>query len=418
MGHVSMDMNTDASQPVNARAPLSTNRAWTAAIALGIAAFAMVSTEFLPVGLLPGMARDMGVSEGRAGLMVTLPGLLAALAAPLIIALAGSIDRRKLLAVLVGLLVLSNVIVALSGSLLFALVGRVLLGLAVGGFWTIGGSLGPRLMPGPASAKASAIILSGVSMGTVAGVPAGAWLGELLGWRWAFGASAAISLLVLGLLMAALPPLPGDASGRGLRDVPSLLRLPKVRLGLAAIVLVFVGQFASYTYISTFLLQLGGVAPAALGVILLAYGLAGFAGNLLGGWLAGRSSRAAAVSTGILLGLSVILLVLLGRSFWSSLPLTIAWGLGFGMLPIAMQTWMFSAAPRQIEAVQAVFVSVAQAAIGVGALVGGVLVDHLGVSNALWFGAAGAILMALVMSLGGFSREWRTSFDRMRPDAN
>lgn len=148
------------------------------------------------------------------------------------------------------------------------------------------------------------------------------------------------------------------------------------------------------------------------------YGLAGFSGNLLGGWLAGKNSRAAAISTGILLGLSVILLVLFGRSFWSSLPLTVAWGLGFGMLPIAMQTWMFAAAPRQIEAVQAVFVSVAQAAIGFGALTGGVFVDNLGVSSALWFGAAGAILMALVMSLGGLSRDWQTDLNRVRQGLN
>lgn len=394
-------MQATSSTDAGSVAAASTSSGWTAVVALAVAAFAMVSTEFLPVGLLPRMAPELGTTEGRAGLLVTLPGLLAAFAAPLVIALAGAIDRRKLLAVLVALLAISNAIVAVSGSLLFALIGRVLLGLAVGGFWTIGGSLGPRLKPGAASARASAVILSGVSLGTVAGVPAGAWLGELLGWRWAFGASAAVSLLVLGLLWAALPPLPGNNAGRGLRDVPSLLRNGRVQLGLVAIVLVFVGQFASYTYISPFLLQVGGVTPAALGLILLGYGVAGFVGNLFGGWLASRNTRAAVVLTGVLLGLAVVLLTLFGRGFWSVLPLTVLWGLGFGMLPIAMQTWMFTSAPRQIEAVQAVFVSVAQAAIGLGALLGGLLVDHLGVSSAMWVGAIAAMLMAAVMGLGG-----------------
>lgn len=394
-------MQAPSSTEAEAVPTASESSGWTAVVALAVAAFAMVSTEFLPVGLLPRMAPELGTSEGRAGLLVTLPGLLAAFAAPLVIALAGQIDRRKLLAVLVALLAVSNAIVAVSGSLLFALAGRVLLGLAVGGFWTIGGSLGPRLKPGAASARASAVILSGVSLGTVAGVPAGAWLGEILGWRWAFGASAVVSLLVLGLLWTALPSLPGDKTGRGLRDVPSLLKNGKVQLGLVAIVLVFVGQFASYTYISPFLLQVGGVAPTALGVILLGYGVAGFVGNLFGGWLASRNTRAAVVFTGVLLALAVVLLTLSGRGFWTVLPITLLWGLGFGMLPIAMQTWMFSSAPRQIEAVQAVFVSIAQAAIGLGALLGGLLVDHLGVSSAMWLGAIASMLMAAVMGIGG-----------------
>lgn len=381
---------------------------WTAIIALAVAAFALVSTEFLPVGLLPQIARELGITEGQAGLMVTLPGLLAAFAAPMTIAFAGNIDRRWLLGGLLGLLVLSNVAVAFSGSFTFILLGRVLLGLAVGGFWTIGGSLGPRLKPGADAAKASALILSGVSIGTVAGVPAGALLGELMGWRWAFGVASAVSVSVLVLLLAVLPPLPASESSKGLRDIPELLKEPKVRLGLIAIVLVFVGQFASYTYISPFLIQVTGIAPVALGGVLLGYGVAGFLGNIVGGWLASRSLRGALVATGLVLGLSVLLLVLLGSSAWWAVPLTIVWGLGFGMLPIAMQSWMFGAAPNKLEAVQAVFVSVAQAAIGSGALLGGQVVDHFGVSSALWLGASAALATAVVVAIGTRAQRSRT----------
>jgi len=381
---------------------------WTAIIALAVAAFALVSTEFLPVGLLPQIARELGITEGQAGLMVTLPGLLAAIAAPMTIAFAGNIDRRWLLGGLLGLLVISNVAVAFSGSFVFILLGRVMLGLAVGGFWTIGGSLGPRLKPGANAAKASALILSGVSIGTVAGVPAGALLGELMGWRWAFGVASVVSLSVLVLLLAVLPPLPASESSKGLRDIPDLLKEPKVRLGLIAIILVFVGQFASYTYISPFLIQVTGIAPVALGGVLLGYGIAGFLGNIVGGWLASRSLRGALVATGLVLGLSVLLLVLMGSSAWWAVPLTIVWGLGFGMLPIAMQSWMFGAAPNKLEAVQAVFVSVAQAAIGSGALLGGQVVDHFGVSSALWLGAAAALATALVVAIGTRAQPGRT----------
>lgn len=388
---------------------------WTSVVALAVAAFALVSTEFLPVGLLPQIARELAITEGQAGLMVTLPGLLAAIAAPMTIAFAGNIDRRWLLGGLLGLLALSNIIVALSGSFAFILIGRVLLGLAVGGFWTIGGSLGPRLKPGAQSAKASALILSGVSIGTVAGVPAGALLGELMGWRWAFGVASVVSFAVLGLLLKVLPALPASESSRGLRDIPGLMREPKVRVGLLAIVLVFIGQFASYTYISPFLIQVTGIAPVALGAVLLGYGIAGFLGNIVGGWAASRSLRGALVATGLVLGISVLLLVLLGSSAWWAVPLTIVWGLGFGMLPIAMQSWMFGAAPKKLEAIQAIFVSVAQAAIGSGALIGGQVVDHFGVSSALWLGAAAALATAAVVALGTRAERRGDSFVPTQP---
>lgn len=392
-------MSITTSTAADAAPTGAASSSWTAVAALAVAAFALVSTEFLPVGLLPQIAKELGISEGQAGLMVTLPGLLAAIAAPATIAYAGKVDRRWLLGGLLALLAVSNMLVALSGSFALILVGRVLLGLAVGGFWTIGGSLGPRLQPGNAP-KASALILSGVSIGTVAGVPAGALLGEVMGWRWAFGAAGLVSVAVLGLLLSVLPPLPASESSKGLCDIPDLLKEPKVRLGLFAIVLVFVGQFASYTYISPFLLQVTGVAPVALGAVLLGYGVAGFLGNIVGGWAASRDLRGALVATGLVLGLSVLLLVLLGQSAWWAVPLTIVWGLGFGMLPIAMQSWMFGAAPKKLEAVQAVFVSVAQAAIGGGALLGGQVVDHFGVSSALWLGAIAALATAAVMALG------------------
>jgi len=391
-------MNTVTSTAEDMVPAATPEGSWTAVAALGIAAFALVTTEFLPVGLLPQIAQELGQSEGRIGLMVTLPGLLAALAAPLTIAFAGRLDRRWLLGGLIGLLAFSNLLVAVSGSFLAILFGRVLLGLAVGGFWTIGGSLGPRLKPGAQAARATAVILSGVSLGTVAGVPAGALLGEAMGWRWAFAAASVVSLAVLVLLLALLPALPVQASSKGLREVPSLLREPKIRLGLWAIVLVFVGQFAAYTYISPFLLQVTGIAPVALGGVLLGYGVAGFIGNLLGGWVASWSLRGAVVTTALVLGLSVLLLVLTGQSAWWAVPLSIVWGLGFGMLPIAMQSWMFAAAPKKLEAVQAVFVSVAQAAIGSGALLGGQVVDQFGISSALWLGAVSAIATAIVVA--------------------
>ncbi|MFW0887909.1 MFS transporter [Pseudomonas sp. P105] len=153
---------------------------WSAVVAIGVGAFMLVTAEFLPVGLLPQIAQDLAISEGQAGLMVTAPGMVAACAALLTISVGKHIQRQHALLALLSLLVISNALVACANSLAVLVAARMLLGVAVGGFWTIGVSLGPRLRP-DAIGRATSVIFSGVTVGTVAGVPAGTLLGELLG---------------------------------------------------------------------------------------------------------------------------------------------------------------------------------------------------------------------------------------------
>lgn len=370
---------------------------WMAVLAVGIGAFALVTSEFLPVGLLPQIAGDLGVSPGQAGLMVTLPGIVAAVMAPFTLAFAGTLDRRHLLCALLALLAVANLAVAFAGGLATVLLGRIVLGIAIGGFWTIGGSLGPRLRPGAEGAKATALIFSGVSVGTIAGMPIGTLAGGMLGWRTAFGLATAVALLVVAVLMAVLPSLKPRAQ-QGLGDVGGVLALPKVRLGLLAILLIFAGQFGAYTYITPYLLRHAGIGAAAISAILFGYGAAGFAGNLLAGWAAARSAKRTLAATAALMGGSIALLLAAGNHAWLAVPLLMLWGLGFGMLPIAVQSWLFSAAPHKLEAVSAVFVSSAQASIGAGALLGGLLVDHFGLPSALGLGALATLITAALIA--------------------
>jgi len=379
----------------NAAAPAAS---WTAVGAIGVGAFALVSSEFLPVGLLPQIARELHISTGQAGLMVTVPGFAAAIAAPLTLAFAGRLDRRHVLCALLVLLALANLTVTLAGSFAMVLLGRTLLGVAIGGFWTVGGSLGPRLRP-DAAAKASSLIFAGVSVGTVAGVPLGTLLGNLLGWRMAFAGATTVAVAVLGLLLLALPPVPAQGS-RSLASVPALLVLPKIRIGMAAVLLMFAGQFASYTYIAPYLLGHKGLAAALIGPILFGYGAAGLAGNLLGGWAAGRSVRGALAATAALMGGAVLLLLVSGPGLPALAPVLL-WGLAFGMLPIAMQSWLFSAAPDRLEAVSALFTFSGQAAIGIGALLGGLVADRVGLTGAMGLGAAAGLLTLLLVALTG-----------------
>jgi predicted MFS family arabinose efflux permease len=369
---------------------------WAAVFAVAVGAFALVTTEFLPIGLLPDIARDIGVSEGQTGLMVTLPGLLAAIGAPSVIGFAGGLDRRRVLGGLLILLVASNVVVAAASAFPALLIGRVLLGIGVGGFWAVGGSLGPRLRPGHEGPWATSIIFSGVSVGTVAGLPAGALLGNLLGWRMAFIAAAAVAVLVTAALLIVLPSIPPE-EGSGLRGVPSLLKLRVMQVGVVGTVLAFAGHFLGYTYIAPFVDSAAHIRGASLSVVLLAYGVAGFVGNMASGWAAQRSVRGTLALCCALLGLSIAVLVLGGTMPAVAVIAVVIWGFAFGALPIAMRMFMFSAAPDRLESTAAVFVSVAQLSIGGGALIGGLIVDHVGLEATLWAGTVCTLLTAVLV---------------------
>lgn len=365
---------------------------WAAIAALGAGAFALITAEFLPVGLLPQIANDLGISKGQAGLMITTPGAAAACSAILTISVAQAVDRRYVLWFFLGLMAISNLLVACAGGLTQLLVGRLLLGVAVGGFWTIGVSLGARLRPGEAG-RATSIVFSGVTLGTVAGVPLATLLGSLFGWRIAFAASAALAVLILMVLVKLLPVIHPERSS-GISQVPAVLRLRKVRVGLVAVVFIFVGQFMAYTYVAPFLAQVSDIGPTLLSGVLLSYGIAGVFGNLFCGWLVGRDVRRAVLGTALLMSGSLLSLLLTRGSHLATVAGMVAWGFAFGMLPIAIQSWIFSAAPDRMESVAALFVAVTQLAIGSGALLGGLIVDHYGVVGALGTGAAGALMAA------------------------
>lgn len=290
------DLAQSAETSVASQPPAS----WAAVAAIGVGAFALVTTEFLPIGLLPQISQELGISSGQTGLMVTTPGVVAALAAPLALAFAGTLDRRHALCALMALLALANLTVAFADNFFMLMVGRIMLGIAVGGFWTIAGALGPRLRPGMQGGRATSLIFSGISLGTVAGMPAGTLIGGIAGWRNAFGIATAIALLVMAALLALLPSIKLVA-GKGLKEIPVVLGINKVRIGVLAIVLIFIGQFSAYTYITPFLIEEIGLPSAAIGAVLFGFGALGFGGNLIGGWAIGRNVQLAFVSSVLML---------------------------------------------------------------------------------------------------------------------
>jgi predicted MFS family arabinose efflux permease len=380
----------------------TTWRAWAAVLSVALGTFLLVTSEFLPIGLLTQMASSLGVSEGIAGLSITIPGLVAAVAAPGLTVVVGRTDRRLLLLGLTVLICLSNLIVAMAPHLSVLLIGRILLGIAVGGFWAFAVAAGRRLVHERSGARATALISAGISIGTVIGVPAGAQIGELFGWREAFVASAVFGVVVLVTQFIYMPSLPMKLA-INLRHMLGLFSIPKARIGLLVTLLIMAGQFAGYTYLEPFLRQIPGVDQTSLTSMLFTYGVSGFVGTFLGEAAASKGIRRAFVGAGVLLGGTVLLGGFFAQGIASAFLLASVWGLAFGAIPVCMQIWMYHCAPDAYEGGAALFVGVAQIALAIGSFMGGVVVDSSGVGSALILG--GVLCLASAIVLAFFARE-------------
>lgn len=360
---------------------------WPAVGALSLGVFGLVTAEFLPASLLTAMAADLHVSEGTAGQSVTATALVAAVAAPCLPLLTSRLDRRSVMLALTVLLVLSNVLAVLATSLPLLLVARVLLGLALGGFWALSGALALRLVPPDRFARAMALVLTGVSVATVCAAPIGAWMEQQWGWRSAFWAAGGVSLVTLAVQWFTLPALP-PRDRPDLRVLGELLLRPGVRVALLAVLLIISGHFAGFTYIRPLMENVTHLSVGAITAILLGYGIGGFFGNLVGGALAERSERRAVMLGGALIAVLAAGLLVGGGSAWFTAVAIVLWGFAFGAFPVGFQTWIVRAAPDQAEGAGGLLVAAFQVAIATGAIGGGLLVDHVGARGGPLFAVA------------------------------
>ncbi|MHC8319865.1 MFS transporter [Pseudomonas sp. GB2N2] len=387
--------------PIGAETPVAAP-AWLAVGSLAVSTFASVTCEFLPVGLLTNIASSLNVSEGTAGLMVTLPGVTAALGGPLLLTASGRLDRRAVLLVLSALLVVSNVLAALAPNLAIMLVARVLLGLCVGGFWTFAPSATGHLVPSAMQPKAMSYILAGISVATVAGVPAGALLGNFAGWRVAFAVSALLAGTVLILQLRVLPALPA-ARAISPRDLLEPFNRVGARLGLGVTFFLVAGHFSGYTYLRPMFQQLFGLTEGNVVSLLLIYGTAGFVGTLVGGRVVARNARAVALLAATVIAGVLFSAVLVDGGWLGGGPITagiagLVWGAAFGLVPVSMTGWMLEALPQAQESGQAMLVTFFQLAISVGALAGGLVFDAQGIVSTLLLGGGSCLIAVAVIS--------------------
>lgn len=378
----------------SARTPL---KGWLAVLAVTLGIFSLVTTEILPIGLLTPIGEDFRITPGTAGLTMTLPGFLAALAAPAVTVAAGRLDRRGLLCALMVVLALADVLAATARAYWAVLVSRVLVGLVIGAFWAIGSGLAARLVGPERAGKATAVIFSAVPLGSVLGVPAGTFVGELFGWRAAFAVMAVFTIGVLAALALSLPPLPSAGATR-LDVLREMTRGRATRLGLLVTVLVVLAHFGTYTYITPLLRQVTQVSPESITVFLLVYGTAGIAGNFAAGAAIARDLRLTFLTAAGLIGVAALALPFLGGSKAGALVLLVIWGFAYGAVPVCSGTWFAKAAPQAPEAASVLFTSSFQATLSAGALLGGIVVDSVSVPAAMVAGGVLALLAVGVLS--------------------
>ncbi|MGP2593307.1 MFS transporter [Serratia marcescens] len=370
---------------------------WLATFAIGLSTFTVVTAEMLPVGLLTPIVSTLNASIGRAGLLISLPALFAALFAPLVVLGARRTDRRSLLIVFLLLLIAANLLAAAATSMALLFAARILLGFCIGGIWAIAGGLAERLVPPASVGLALSVIFGGVAAASVLGVPLGVFLGEALGWRMAFLAVAVLAALTLLLLLCVLPPLP-VTQAISWRSFTAQRANRRLILGLLLTFLLVAGHFMAYTFVRPLLQTVAGIESRWVGPLLFAYGVAGIVGNFIAGQAATKRLRRTLALIAFGLALAVLLLPLLGRAPLSGGAFLLLWGIAYGGVSVSLMAWMLKAAPDAVEVASSLYIALFNLAISCGSLAGGLVVDAGGLTiNGVLSGIVLLLALAILM---------------------
>ncbi|ESY77707.1 ABC transporter permease [Mesorhizobium sp. LNHC220B00] len=375
---------------------------WFAVISLAATSFALVSAEFLPAGLLTPMARDLGISEGTAGQVVTATASVGAVTAMLSNVLIGRLNRKTVLVGLMALAVASNILAALAPNFWLLLLGRAGLGIALSAFWALSVAVVARLVGANATGRGMAIVTLGVSLATIAAPSMGALISDWLGWRSAMAMTAGLAVLAMLAQLLSLPTLPATASN-SLADVFRLTRRRGIQIGMLAIVLLMTGHFAGSVYVRPFLEHVTLLATGPIALALLGFGIAAVIGNIAGGRMADANIHMALVVTAALMAVAALALVLWGVHIGVAFGFVTLWGFAFGTGPVVLPTNLSRAAPDALEAAGSLMVVSFQVAITIGAVVGGYVVDSYGATAPLTVTAvlaASTAVLALLQPRG------------------
>lgn len=352
-------------------------QSWGAVFAMSLAAFVLVASEFMPVSLLTPIAADLHVTEGQAGQGIAMSGLFALITSLLIASVAARVERKPLLLSLTLLMIVSGTVAAFAPNYTTFMLGRALIGIAIGGFWSLSAATAMRLVAEDQVTRAMAIVNGGNALATVIAAPLGSFLGALIGWRGAFFCIVPVAVLAGLWLLISLPTMKNTASAGSANALRLMKRVP-VALGMVAVSVFFMGQFMLFTYLRPFLETVTHVSVSMLSLMLLVLGLAGLAGTFLIEAFLKVGLHRTLIVIPVLMAMIALALVSFGSSAITTTVLLGIWGLVATAAPVGWWTWLAKTLPDDAEAGGGLMVAIVQLAIASGATVGGLVFDFSG----------------------------------------
>lgn len=366
-------------------------------ILMGVSAFVVNTTEFVPVALLSDIAQDFSITTAETGWMLTLYAwVVAAMSLPLML-LTGKLERKRLLLALFVVFIMSHVLSVFAWSFQVLLISRVGIALSHAIFWSITAAIALRVAPEGKKALALSVLATGTSLAMVLGVPLGRLIGQYFGWRATFGGIGVIALVILILQAKLLPTLPSKFDG-SVRTVPKLLKNPLLVCLYLFCFIVFTAHYAAYAYIEPFMRQVGSISENLATFVLLLFGGAGIIGSVIFSRWGDRSNTALMLVSTLVMLVSMITLLLVATSIWALSINTLLWGTALMLLILAIQARVITIDDNAQDVVMSMFSGVINLGIGAGALLGGYAVTHISLSS-VGFVGAGVASIALLLIL-------------------
>lgn len=372
-----------------------------AAIAiLAVAAFVIVTTEFLIVGLLPALARDLDISVASAGQLVTLFAVVVMVCGPFLTAWLANVDRKRLFVAILVLFAFANALAAVASNIWILAVARLLPALALPVFWGTASETAGQIAGPDRSGRAVSMVYLGISAAMLFGIPLGTLASDAIGWRGAFWMLAGLSLLIAALIWISMPTVRGSKPV-AMREQAGILKSPFFLANVALSVLVFTAMFTGYTYLAEMLEQSAGIPPAQVGWWLMGFGAVGLIGNWLGGLWVDSKPLATTAIFGVVLALGMAAtMALAGKGVAFAIALGV-WGIANTALYPICQIRVMKAASGAQALAGTINVSAANGGIALGALIGGLSISQWGAGQVGYVSAAIAVLSVLAAPLVG-----------------
>lgn len=385
---------------------LDKRRSMFALLALAVSAFAIGTTEFVSVGLLPLISKDLDISLTTAGLTVSLYALGVMIGAPVLTSLTSRMSRKSLLLWIMIVFIVGNGIAASATSVTVLLVARVISAFSHGVFMSIGSTIASDLVPEDKRASAISIMFTGLTVATITGVPFGTFLGQQFGWRFAF-----VAIVVLGIVgfFANMILVPSDlkkGTRTSIQDQVKLVTNSRLLLVLIITALGYGGTFVVFTYLSPLLQSVTGFKQGTIALILLVYGIAIAIGNMIGGKLSNKNPIGSLFYMFIIQAIILLLLTFTAPFKVAGLLTIIIMGIFAFMNVPGLQVYVVMLAeryvPSAVDVASAMNIAAFNAGIAIGSYLGGVVTDSIGIIHTAWIGAAMVMLAAI---LTGISRK-------------